>query len=128
MPPRGLNRSRGKGAPPRCWGVTGSEDLFRLWDEASRLGSRLEQNHELIASSDQPVTPGHARRHAHAQARGQDAEPLHSRRTYLLLLAATLPEYKTGAEDAGDENYNSVFSSLANSEVRQETRRRVSVN
>ena len=45
-----------------------------LWNEAIGLATRQEQSHGIIVSTHQPVAPAHDRRHAHAQALGQDAD------------------------------------------------------
>src|SRR6516225_4917476 len=50
-----------------------------LWDEAIRLASPQEQNHDSSDSRHHSVAAAHDRRHAHAQAHGEDAEPLPSR-------------------------------------------------
>ena len=63
-----------------------------LWDEAIGLASSQEQNHGLIDSEDHAVAPAHDRGHAHAQARRQDAEPLHSRGTPVCRLFGRSPD------------------------------------
>ena len=54
-------------------------NLLMLRDEAIRLGSQQEQSHGRIISG-LAVAATHDRRHADAQAVGEDAEPLHSLR------------------------------------------------
>ena len=53
-----------------------------LWNEAIGLAPRQEQSHGISDPTHQPVAPAHDRGHAHAQALGQDAEPLRAVRQF----------------------------------------------